>query len=201
MGFHRAKGKVNMKRFAIQVTVGILTFAIGVTAAEAWFMLRQPNSHPILSPENTQLSPGQTGVAVPTHSEDPVRPRTDYSNILGRLSEFVELKGKSKKNTFYISKIESDDQCTKKPRDNCRYVFVYWKEDNSILILYPPFDREDHTHYDWVYSMRRIDLKEDVVPTWKEVGMTNYLVPRSEADAMIRACLSSGIKFVIERAL
>lgn len=188
-----------MKLFTIRVMVAVLTFAIGVTVKQAWSILRQPNSNPILAPQNMQAKPSQTDVAVPTLFGDPVRARSDYSNILGRLSEFVSLKGESKKNTFYISNIESYDQCNKTPQENCRYVYVYWKEDNSILILYPPFDREDNTYYEWVYAQRRIDLRKDVVPTWKEVGMTNHLVPRREANAMIEACLSSGIKAVIGR--
>jgi hypothetical protein len=47
--------------------------------------------------------------------------------------------------------------------------------------------------------MRRIDLVKDVVPTWKEVGTTNDLAPRAEAQEMIRKCLASGIKIVIEK--
>jgi hypothetical protein len=42
-------------------------------------------------------------------------------------------------------------------------------------------------------------FNQDVVPTWKEVGTTNYLVPKAEAQEMIKECLASGIGIVIER--
>jgi len=201
-----------MKRSITCSLVAFLAFFIGVTSSAS---LRQPVPQPVPPKEDLQLISPKPEVKVaelPSEedfqvTEDErrlgirhyIRPRSQYSGTFGRLSEFVDLKGKSKRNTFHISQIEAvDEQCDEKSNYVCSYVYVYWKEDNSILILYPPFDKEDNTYYEWVYLMRRIDLVEDVVPTWNEVGTTNYLVPKVEAQEIIRKCFASGIKIVIE---
>jgi hypothetical protein len=180
-------------------SAALLIFASGAAAASVWFVPRQPSPQQISSNANVKVaSPGSEEYFQMTEDERKlgirhyVRPRSDYAGIFGRLSEFVDLKGKSKKNRFYISKVEVED-------DTHSYVYVYWKEDNSILILYPPFDKEDSTYYEWVYSMRRIDLAKDVVLTEKEVGTTNYLVPKAEAQRMIRKCLASRIQITIQK--
>lgn len=180
-------------------SVALLTFAMGAAVAGVRFASRQPAPQPAQPKPKTEVTDSTSEEYFQMNEDErrlgirhDVRPRSEYSGIFGRLSEFVELKGKLKKNSFYISRVEVEDA-------GHSYVHVYWKEDHSILILYPPFDKEDNTYYDWVYSMRRIDLAKDVVPTWKEVGTTNYLVPKSEAQEMLRKCLASGIKIVIEK--
>jgi hypothetical protein len=183
-----------------------LAFSIGVAVERVGKVLRQQEPLPVTPKENLRTIALETNVKLDELASDQyyqanederrlgirhdVRRRSEYSSIFGQLSEFVELKGRTKKNTFYVSKIKStDDQCNEKSKYVCRYVNVYWNEDNCILTLYPLFDREDNTYYEWIYSMRRIDLIKDVVPTWKEVGTTNYLVPKAEAQEMIKDVL------------
>ena len=117
--------------------------------------------------------------------------RTSTSDLAGRVMEFANQFGKSRINTFYIAKPESDSEFQDE------YVYVYWKEDNGVLILYPPYNVEDVTYYSWVYSMRRIDLKEDVVATEKEVGTSNNLVTRDWVKEILKKCVH-GTKVVID---
>jgi hypothetical protein len=128
--------------------------------------------------------------------------RSDYSNIFARLNEFVmhEETPPKRTNTFFVSKVETDENCTLVNDDACRYVYAFWKEENSILIINSPFDEEDSTYYGWSY-LKRINLSKDVVPTWKEVGWSTYLIPEAEAKRLLHECKSNGIKIMIERPL
>jgi len=202
-----------MKRILTRVIVALAIFCVGAAVATGWFVLRErrarrSENNPVLlnNAASTATQPPEEYFQVGRDERSLgirhyVRPRSAYSGILGRLSEFVSLKGRTKKNTFYISKIERDEKyCDGSSDDTCSFAYVFWKENNSILILYPPFDREDETYFEWTYSMRRIDLTKDVVPTWKDAGTTNHLIPKSEARSLLKTCLTSGIKTVIERS-
>ena len=126
-----------------------------------------------------------------------VRPRAEHSNIIGRLAEFVELFGKSQTNTFYISKVESFDDGD--PQTNDEYVYVYWKEDEGILILYAPFDVEDETTLSWFYSMRRFDLVKGIVATEEEVGVSHYKLTKETANRLLDKCVKHGVKVTIDK--
>lgn len=192
----------------------ILTFASGAIIAGIWLASRHNaetekiaeaklNETKNLEPKNQtsgrkeqdfyQLSESEREY----RSDHTIRPRSEYSGIIGRLSEFVNLFGKSKTNTFYISKVESDDDGN--PETNDEYVYVYWKEDKGILILYPPFDVEDVAYYDWVYAMRRLNLAEGIVETEDEVGNSDHKVTRVFAKKLLDKCVNHGTKVVIDK--
>lgn len=198
-----------MCKFKFRFLIGLLTFGIGISGVFFWLVkfsspqyleeATEPNKTNVIetviadnklesySEEYFQIGENEKRIGI-YHK---VRPHSDNSSLNRQLSEFAELFGKSRKNTFYISKIETDN-------NKDFWVSVYWKEDKSILILYPPFDKEDELYYNYFYA-KRIDLVWDVVPTEKEVGTTNYLVSKTWAKEMISKCISSGNKVTIEK--
>jgi hypothetical protein len=193
-----------MKRLTVGLTVATITFVVGVGFYRAKLTLAvasrpmEPsasNNAEISNDEDYyQIGDDERALGI-RHSR---MPRSDFSNIFARLNEFVRHEGRKGANTFYVSRIETPDVCKNVRDDACRYVSAYWKEDNSILTIESPFDIEDGTYYEWSYAMRRIDLIKDVVPTWREVGTTNYLIPKSEARKLLNDCKSTGIKIVIQ---
>ena len=204
-----------MKNLFLYLCITILTFAGGGVTASFGFVSRhnvQPeikaadfrpletktSDSEIQRAENTAQDCYQVGVDErKLGTRHYVRPRTQHSDIIGRLAEFVELFGKSRTNTFHISKVESNEDGN--PQTNDEYVYAYWKENNVILVLYPPFDVEDETYYSWVYSMRGIDLAKDVVATEEEVGGSNYLVTKAFVNELLDKCIKHGVKVTIDK--
>ncbi len=204
-----------MKRLLFYFFITLLTFAGGALTASFWFVSRQSVQSETEVPEiksvEAQIQESQTD-RVEKAAQDCyqvgvderklgirhyVRPRAQHSNIIGQLAEFAELFGKSRINTFYISKVESDDDGNLQTNDE--YVYAYWKENNIILILYPPFDVEDETTFNWYYD-KGIDIKNDVVATEKEAGTSNYLVTRSFVNELLDKCVKRGIKVTIDKS-
>jgi hypothetical protein len=204
-----------IRRLFLYLCITLLTFAGGAITAGFWFVSRQ-NIQPKIKVENvkaneTKIQDSETQ-RVEKAAQDCyqvgvderrlgirhyVRPRAQHSDIIGRLAEFVELFGKSRTNTFYISKVESDDDGN--PQTNDEYVYAYWKEDNGILILYPPFDVEDETTLGWFYDMRRFDLAKGIVATEEEVGNSHYKLTKQFADELLDKCVKHGIKVTIDK--
>lgn len=166
-----------MRRLFLYLCITLLTFADGAIFAGFWVVSRQ-NVQPEtkiadVRPVETKISDSEIQRAENAAQDcyrvgvderrlgtrHHVRPRAQHSDIIGRLAEFVELFGKLQTNTFYISKVESDDDGN--PKTNDEYVYAYRKEDKGILVLYPPFDVEAETTLGWFYDMRRFDLAKD----------------------------------------
>ena len=73
--------------------------------------------------------------------------------------------------------------------------WVYWPA-KKVLILMEPGAGYD-PKFVLVWSRRFIHLKKDVVPTIKDIGGSNFLLSKAEANAIVASC-ESGDKFVIE---
>ena len=120
-----------------------------------------------------------------------IRQHADYRNFLTALNTLVAQNAKHRKNTFYVSKLD----VTFESGDELYIADVYWKEDNSIILL------ESHST-DWphalLWSRRYWRLDRDVVPTLNDVAGSNYLLTRAESRRMIRRCLQ-GDRFVVQR--
>ncbi len=204
-----------MRRLFLCLCITLFTFAGGAITASFWFVSRQnvqpetkiaevklvetktPESE-VQKTERTVQDCYQVGVDERRYDvHHYVRPRAQHSDIIGRLAEFVELFGKSRTNTFYISKVESDVDGN--PQTNDEYVYAYWKEDRGILILYPPFDVEDETYYSWVYGMRRFDLAKGIVATEEEVGNSHYRLTKAFASELLDKCVKHGVKITIDK--
>lgn len=203
------------RRFLLYLCITLLTFVGGAITASFWFVSLQnvqseteaADAKPIETkfqkfenhkPEQAVQNYYQLSESERSYRTDhTVRPRAQHSDIIGRLAEFVELFGKSRTNTFYISKVESDDDGN--PETNDEYVYAYWKENGVILELYPPFNIEDVTYYSWVYGMRNIDLAKDVVETEEEIGGSNYLVTKAFVNELLDKCVKHGVKVTIDK--
>jgi len=100
-----------------------------------------------------------------------------YPKIEKSLRQLVAQHGRAGANTFYLSSIDKEAD----PES----VQVYWKEDNSILILFPFVLNQD-----WVYFKGRTDLA-------KEAELMN----KDEKDwvyDVLRAC-KAGRKLIITK--
>lgn len=193
--------------------ISLTTFLCGAACAGVWFVANrnQSNENSIetikLTEEKSNTKLSET-ISVNDHQFSPeeikyrsdhtIRPRSKHSDIIGKLSEFANLYGKTETNTFYISEIKVDEDGDSETNDE--YVYVYWKEDNGILILYPPFYIEDVTQLSWFYDMRRIDLAKHIVRTQDEADRSNRLVTREFANALLDKCVKKGLKVTIDKS-
>lgn len=130
--------------------------------------------------------------------------RTPEADTMGRLSEIADEHARGPISTFYISPKQLDDTDPSKiqgydPNVDYSYIYAYWKEENSILILYPPYNVEDVTYLPWAWDMRRYDLSRDVKkesdPTWRMSSIT----PKA-AKELLKLCVDKGVKIVIEKS-
>ncbi|MBP6002294.1 MAG: hypothetical protein KA746_02560 [Pyrinomonadaceae bacterium] len=130
--------------------------------------------------------------------------RTPEADTMGRLSEIADEHARGPVSTFYISPKQMDDTDPSKiqgydPSIDYSYIYAYWKEENSILILYPPYNVEDVTYLSWAWDLRRYDLSRDVKketdPTWGQSSIT----PEG-AKELLRLCMDKGVKIVIDKS-
>ena len=118
-------------------------------------------------------------------------------NVLPALKQLVAEQGKSKQNHFYVGRVEVLE-------GGYDSVLVYWKENNALLLWEPGrgFNRNGVTdaRYDLSQSRRYWDLNKDVVATIADVGGSNFLITRQNADEWIRSCVQSGKQFVVNHS-
>ena len=142
------------------------------------------------------------GVLISTLAKSPGRPayypldsKTDYRERLHVLRKFVHRYGKSRVHRIYVAKAD--------PGDGKTYLYGYWREGHSILILThftPTFDGgKETTDYGWLEYKARIDLHTDVVPSAEDVGGSTFLVDKPWADRIVKTCVTDGRKIVIHR--
>jgi hypothetical protein len=126
----------------------------------------------------------------------PFASQEEYGKKMAALNQFIDGYGKRGINRIFVAKVKNDD--------GTEDLFGYWKEDNSILILYHfnPCDDDDDKKlcYSWAYDKARVDLRTDVVPTEDDIKGSTYLVDKPWADRIVKACLTKGRKFVIHRS-
>ena len=116
----------------------------------------------------------------------------DYYDPLPALKEVVAEKAKSRRNTFYVSRVYFFD-------NGANHAMVYWKEGRA-LILWEPYLTGTERKHELVWSRRFLSLDKDVVPTLNDVGGSNYLVTREWARRTIQKCVRYGEKFVIYKS-
>jgi hypothetical protein len=176
-------GNNYMCRFKFHLLIVLATFGIGLLAV-SW-TIKSTTSQRV----EKEAEPNEIKF---------VRPRSDYSigsgdDLLELFRELAELSGKTKKNTFYISKIEMIEINGNRDFE----LYVYWKEDNSILTFPLPFNKADEGHLRIVYGDRK-ELNKNIVKKEEEIGNSRKLVTRKIADELIEKCFSSGQKIIIE---
>src|SRR5690349_14477399 len=106
-----------MRRLLIQTILAVAVFSVGVGFSSLWFALRErqsrraslQNDQSILGAETVASNPSEEYFQIGDDERrlgirHYVRPRSEYAAVLGRLSEFVDLKARTKRNTFYIAK-------------------------------------------------------------------------------------------------
>lgn len=112
-----------------------------------------------------------------------------YAEKIITLREFVARYAKQNVNTFFIGKAQDDD--------GKLYLYAFWKEDKSILILEHFHYLGKNTDFGLLHRKARVDLKTDVVPTEEDIHGSTFLVDRAWANRIIKACVSKGTKIVI----
>ena len=123
------------------------------------------------------------GLSNPNNSE------LGYAAKLPTLKGFLARYAKQRINTFYIAKARNDD--------GREYLYAYWKEDRSILLLGHFNFLGKNTDFGWLYNKARVDLRTDVVPTEEDIHGSTFLVDRPWVNRIIKACTTKGKKLVI----
>ena len=127
----------------------------------------------------------------------PVSEHSNYApHVLPALKKLVVQRGKSKKNHFYVSRVEMLE-------GGYHSVLVYWKE-NQALVLWEPGRGSNPQGYpdpkfDLTDSKRYWELDKDVVPTLDDVGGSSFLITRKDARRWVRDCVSYGARYVVNR--
>jgi hypothetical protein len=175
----------NRCRFKFHFLVALVTFGIGLLAVSFWVI--KPTT---LQRIENKVVPAETKF-VRHLSYYIIGSRDD--GLMGLLGKLPHLSGKTKKkNTFYISRIEMIETNGNQSFE----LYVYWKEDNSIVTFPLPFDTSDETQLRIVYGDRK-ELNKNIVRTEQEIGNSRKLLTKRRADELIEKCLSSGQKDII----
>ncbi len=122
-----------------------------------------------------------------TFAQISLKKHKNFVGITETLEELAEREGKFRQNIFYISDVKKDG--------SREFAYAYWKQDNSIIILHLPLEKDTADYY-WLYSKARIDLLIGVVPTKKDIGGSTFLVDKLWADKITKRCLK-GYKFSV----
>jgi hypothetical protein len=112
-----------------------------------------------------------------------------YPEKIPTLKGFVARYAKQRINTFYIAQTKDDE--------GKEYLYAYWKEDRSILLLEHFNFLGKNTDFEWLYNKARVDLRRDVVPTKEDIHGSTFLVDRPWVNRIINACTKKGKKLVI----
>lgn len=169
-----------MRPFAVRLIFTLFAFGSGLSAAP------------------TAATPGRVGAAqaekMPAraaHAQQggervPLDRHPNRTEILVVLKDLAARFGKARLNTFHVSPTKREGEA--------EFVYVYWKQDNSIITLSLPIEKplEEESAF-WLYTGKaRIDLLKDVAPTESEVGSSTYLVAKPWVDTVIKDCVSNG---------
>jgi hypothetical protein len=114
---------------------------------------------------------------------------SDYAHPLAVLKQVVAEKAKSRRNTFYVSRVYYFG-------NGASNAMVYWKEGRALILWEPHLAGTDRRH-ELVWSRRFLSLDKDVVPTLTDVGGSNYLITRDWTRQVLRDCVHNGAKFVL----
>jgi|GEM_PF-1885919 len=175
----------------INLIVALLTFGVGPVFSPAGEM---PGGVAAVQTTRTHEDKGaQRGSEEQNGERAPVNLHPNHPEILTMLKDLAARFGKTKWNTFYVSPVAR--------KADGESVYVYWKEDNSIMILDLPLKdavREETAF--WVYTGKaRIDLAKSVAPAEDKVGSSTFLVSKQWVDRIIKDCMSNGRRIVIPK--
>lgn len=107
------------------------------------------------------------------------------------LNAFVRTFGTRRLNHVLVTTVENDlGEC---------YVYGFWKEDKSILLLDHFRGSVSMDSLRWLHRKARISLEHDLVESADSVGTSTYLVSREWADHIVGACLKSGREIIVDR--
>ena len=119
-----------------------------------------------------------------------------YTQKLRVVRRFIQLYGRPGVHRVYIAKADGGD--------GHRYLYAYWREGRSMLILHhfdPTFDgTKETTDYWWLEYKARINLRTDVVPTEDDIAGSSYLVDKPWTDRIVRACVTTGRRITMYRS-
>lgn len=116
-----------------------------------------------------------------------VRKHPDYAQLTKALQTLVDEKGKSRSNTFFVSKIVETDS-------GSNHAWIYWPQANAIILMEP--SRGHDAKYDLLWSRRFLDLKTDVVPNEAEIKGSSFLLAKDEAMKIVASC-KNGDRFTV----
>ncbi len=162
-----------------KIIVSLLAFAIGVSSALLWLRSDSPqNQIEIISSEQVQSDSPVTEVKLEKFVIETQNVEHFYydAEIEKTLKRLVAYKSKTNRNTFYISPMM---------HEGVDFVWAYWKEDKSIMILHLSELDEDA---EWLYFKYRVDLIKEVVPTGKYGNLGCCLVEKDWADDVLAKC-------------
>jgi hypothetical protein len=116
-----------------------------------------------------------------------LRSHRSFSSAVATLKGLIAREGKAKRNTILVSEVFREE--------GREYLYAYWKEDKSIIILHLPLEK-DSANYEWLYSKARVDLETDIVPTQEDIGGSSFLVDRPWVNRILKKC-HSGYRLMI----
>jgi hypothetical protein len=176
---------------AIHLIVSLLTFGGSLVFFPAG---EKPGGvAAVQTTRNPEDKGAQKGSGEQNGERVPVNLHPNHSEILITLKDLAARFGKTKWNTFYVSPVVR--------KAEGESVYVYWKEDNSIMILDLPLKNaaEQETAF-WVYTGKaRIDLAKNVAPAEDKIGSSTFLVSKPWADRIIKDCVSNGRKITVPK--
>jgi hypothetical protein len=117
-----------------------------------------------------------------------IRGDKGYPHCQEQLQNLVQRKGKALVN--HISVVGY------KYQDGDRHAWVYWPEDNAIILWSAT---NDEFPDQLSMTNRYLHLDRDVVPTEKDTGTSTYLVSRDWVKKIRNDCAAHGDHFVIYR--
>jgi len=127
-----------------------------------------------------------------THFSSARSTREYLPGVKEYLQGFVDAEAVKTENYFYISPAKKGEAGT--------IVYAYWLTENSVIAIDVPTERQNEITYSSDAYRNTLDLSECVVPTAQDNATQNYWVEDSESvKHLLRACMDSGVKFIIEK--
>ncbi|MGE3388358.1 MAG: hypothetical protein AB7K41_16655 [Bdellovibrionales bacterium] len=114
-----------------------------------------------------------------------IRQHAEYKKVISSLNQFVRDQGRTRKNTFYISKVRKERFSNQYVKGRIKeYAYAHWVENQALIILsFPLADYES-----WLKLHCYIDLKKDVVPKGSVENLGCCLVEDDWVKEKINAC-------------
>jgi len=113
----------------------------------------------------------------------------DYSEPMPALRELVREKARGRRNTFYISKVQTFS-------NGYDHAWVYWKEGNA-LILWEPFLTGTDREHELVWSSRYLRFGKEIVPPERYYEGSDFLTWMKDGREIADECVRDGVKFVV----